>query len=262
MEGWCSECNWYCWLCRRMEILLSLTESTGWSWLLWMYQTKSTDSTRYQNSKFGLWSPVLKAKKLTIIFTDMQCVVFINCLPQTVQAVICCLVCLTYNGWSGGKTRLFLVMLYRQHSWADLQVIIHHRFDPLTTQFISIQCLTVNTMMAASWSSRSMASVSFSVHKLWGMWAGYSWNNQEVLVQFHLLILKLLLIYLFSLVGFAWRFEDKYAVTINSEVIGVYNVVHSYELSFLQDWWRTNAILYLTAGHNILRYADTPGNMP
>ena len=180
-----------------MEILLSLTESTGWSWLLWMYQTNSTDSTRDQSSKFGLWSPVLKAKKLTINFTDLQCVVIISCLPQTVQAVICCLVYLTNNGWSGGKTRLFLVILYRQHSWAHLQVIIHHRFDPLTTQLIFIQCLTVNTMMAASWSSRSMASVSFSVLKLWGMWAGYSWNNQKVLVQFHLLILKLLFIYIY-----------------------------------------------------------------
>ena len=80
VHGKLNSLNWYCWLCRRMDILLLLTESTGWSWLLWIYQTNSTDSTMHQSSK-----------------------------------------CLTDNAWSGGKTRLFLVMLSRQHSWADLQ---------------------------------------------------------------------------------------------------------------------------------------------
>ena len=166
MGGWCSECNWYCWLCRRMEILLSLTESTGWSWLLWMYQTNSTDSTRYQSSKFGLWSPVLKAKKLTINFTDLQCVVIINCLSQTVKAVICCLVCLTNNGWSGGKTRLFLVMLYRQHSWADLQVVIHHRFDPLTTQLKPCKALCTAQQSCSAFRGRTAAALIWLL--IWG----------------------------------------------------------------------------------------------
>ena len=169
-----------------MEISPSLTESTGWSWLLWMYQTNSTDSTRHQSSKFGLWSPFFKAKQLIINFTDLQCVVIVNCLPQTVQAVICHLVRLTDNGWSCGKTRLLQAMLSRQHRLADLQWLSTIGSPPLTTQFLSIKCLTVYPMMAASWSNRSVTSVSFSVLKLWGMWAGYSWNNQEVLVHFSL----------------------------------------------------------------------------
>ena len=77
--------NWYCCLWRRMDMSLSLTESTGWSFLLWMYQTNSTDSTRHQSSKLGLWSQVFKAKPLVRNFTDLQCVLIINCLPQTVQ---------------------------------------------------------------------------------------------------------------------------------------------------------------------------------
>ena len=111
--------SWYCCLWRRMEISLSLTESTGWSWLLWMYQINSTDSTRHQSSKLGLWSPVFKAEKLIRNFTELQCVLIINCLPQTVQVAICRLV--PDTEWIGGKTRLFQVMLSRQHRWAHLQ---------------------------------------------------------------------------------------------------------------------------------------------
>ena len=99
--------NWYCCWWTRMKISLSLTESTGWIWLLWMYQTNSTDSTRHQSLKLGLRSPVFKAKQLIGNFPDLQCVLIINCLPQTVQAIICHLVFLPDTGWSGGKTWLF-----------------------------------------------------------------------------------------------------------------------------------------------------------
>ena len=93
-------------------------KSAGWSWLLWMYQTNSTDSTRHQSSKLGLWSPVFKAEQLIRNFTELQCVLIINCQPQTVQAAICRLV--PDIEWSGGKTRLFQVMISRQHRWIDL----------------------------------------------------------------------------------------------------------------------------------------------
>ena len=121
MHGKLKSLNWYCCLWRRMEMSLSLTESTGWSFLLWMYQTNSTDNTRHQSSKLGLWSQVFKAKSLVRNFTDLQCVLIINCLPQTVQVEICRLVCLPDIGWSGGKTGLFQAMLSWQHRWADLQ---------------------------------------------------------------------------------------------------------------------------------------------
>ena len=49
------------------------------------------------------------------------------------------------------------------------------------------------------------------------MWAGYSWNNQEVLVQFSL----------------------------------------TYSLTIIQHY-----PVYITAGHNILKYPDTLSNMP
>ena len=111
-----TDCSW-----RRMEMSLSSTESTGWSCLLWMYQTNSTDSTRHQSSKLGLWSQVFKAKPLVRNFTDLQCVLIINCLPQTVQVAICRLVSLPDIGWGGGKTGLFEVMLSWQPKWADLQ---------------------------------------------------------------------------------------------------------------------------------------------
>ena len=173
-----------------------------------MYQTNSTDSTRRQSSKLGLWSPVFKAKQLIINFTDLQCVFIVNCLPRTVPAAICRLVCLPDTGWSDGKTLLFQVMLYRQHRWSDLQWLsnIYHRFAPITTQFISIKCPTVYPMMAASWSSSATSYRCLT-----------------------------------------WILD---------------NVVHSYELSFLQDCWRGNTTLYITAGHSILRYADTPSSMP
>ena len=80
--------NWYCCLWRRMAISLSLTKSAGWNWLLWMFQTNSTDSTRHQSSKLGLCSPVFKAEQLIRYFTELQCVLIINCQPQTVQAAI------------------------------------------------------------------------------------------------------------------------------------------------------------------------------
>ena len=67
-------------------------------------------------------------------------------------------------------------------------VIIYHRFVPLTTQFISIKCLTVDPIMAASWSSS--------------------------VTRYRCL---------------RWILD---------------NVVHSYELSFLQDWWRGNTTIY------------------
>ena len=113
--------NWYCCLWRRMEMSLSLTESTDWSLLLWMYQTNSTDSTRHQSSKLGLWSQVFKAKQLIRNFTDLQSVLIISCLPHPVQVAKCRLVCLPDTGYSGGKTGLFQAMLSRQHRWADLQ---------------------------------------------------------------------------------------------------------------------------------------------
>ena len=113
--------NWYCCLWRRMEMSLSLTENTGWSFLLWMYQTNSADSTRHQSSKLGLWSQVFKAKPLVRNFTYLQCVLIINCLPQTVQVAICRPVCLPDVGWGGGKTGLFQAMPSWQHRWADLQ---------------------------------------------------------------------------------------------------------------------------------------------
>ena len=78
-------------------------------------------------------------------------------------------------------------------------VVIYHRFAPLTTQFISIKCLTVYPRVAASWSS----SVTSYRYLRWIL----------------------------------------------------HNVVHSYKLSFLQDWWRGNSSLYITAGHNVLRHA-------
>ena len=83
VHGKLKSLNWYCCLRKRMEISLSLTESTGWSWLLWTYHTNSTDSTRHQSSKLGLWSPVFKAEQLIRNFTEPQCVLVINCLPQT-----------------------------------------------------------------------------------------------------------------------------------------------------------------------------------
>ena len=83
------------------------------------YQTNSTDSTKHQSSKLGLRSPVFKAEQLIINFTELQCVLIINCQPQTVQAAICRLV--PNTEWSGGKTRLFQAMLSRQHRWIDLQ---------------------------------------------------------------------------------------------------------------------------------------------
>ena len=121
MHGELNSLNGYCCLWRRMEISLSLTESTGWSWLLWMYQTNSTDSIRHQSLKLGLWSPVFNAKLVIRNFTDLQRVLIINCLPQTVQAAICHLVCLPGAGWSGGKTLMFQAILSQQHRWADLQ---------------------------------------------------------------------------------------------------------------------------------------------
>ena len=121
VHGKLKSLNWYCCLWRRMEMLLSLTESTGGSFRLWMYQTNSTDSTRHQSSKLGMWSQVFKAKPLVRNFTELQCVLIINCLPQIVQAAICRLVCLPDIGWSGGKTGLFQAMLSWQHRWADLQ---------------------------------------------------------------------------------------------------------------------------------------------
>ena len=121
VHGKLKSLNSYCCLWRRMEMALSLTESTGWSLFLWMYQTNSTDSTRHWSSKLGLWSQVFKAKQVVRNFTDLQCVLVINCLPQTVQVAICRLVCLTDTGWSSGKTGLFQTMLSRQHRWADLQ---------------------------------------------------------------------------------------------------------------------------------------------
>ena len=109
--------NWYCCLWRRMAISLSLVKSAGWSWLLWMYQTNSTDSTRHQCSKLGLWSPVFKAEQLIRHFTTAMCAY--HKLPQTVQVAICRLVPDTEG--SGGKTWLFQAMLSRQHRWIDLQ---------------------------------------------------------------------------------------------------------------------------------------------
>ena len=167
VHGKLNSLNGYCFFLRRMEISLSLTESTGWSWLLWMYQTNSTDSIRRQSLKLGLWSPVFKAKQLIRNFTDLQCVLIINCLPQTVQAAICHLVCLPDTGWRSGKTLMFQAILSRQHRWADLQ-------------WLSTIGLTVGLMMSASWSS-NIASYRF----------------------------------------LRWILD---------------NVVHSYELSFLQDW--------------------------
>ena len=37
------------------------------------YQTNSTNSTRHQSSKLGLWSPVFKAEQLIRNFTELQC---------------------------------------------------------------------------------------------------------------------------------------------------------------------------------------------
>ena len=86
VHGKLNSLNWYCCLWRRIEISLSLTESTGWSWLL------CTDSTRHQSSKLGQWSPVFRAEQLIRNLTELQCVLITNCLPQTVQAAICRLV--------------------------------------------------------------------------------------------------------------------------------------------------------------------------
>ena len=107
VHGKLNSLNGYCCLWRRTQISLSLTESTGWSWLLWMYQTNSTDRIRHHSLKLGLWSPVYKANQLIRNFSDLQHVLIINCLPQTVQAAICHLVCLPDTGWSGGKTLMF-----------------------------------------------------------------------------------------------------------------------------------------------------------
>ena len=71
VHGKLNSLNWYCCLWWRMAISLSLTKSVGWSWLLWMYQTNSTDSTRHQSSKLGLWSPVFKAEQLIRNFTEL-----------------------------------------------------------------------------------------------------------------------------------------------------------------------------------------------
>ena len=98
------------------------------------------------------------------------------------------------------------------------------------------------------------------------MWAGFHETIRKFWYSFHLLILWLF-ISLLPLFGFAWRFEDRYASTIK---FGSYrclrwildNVVHSYELSLLQVWWRGNTTPYITADYNILKYADTPSNMP
>ena len=54
-----------------------------------------------------LLSPIFKAKQLIRDFTDLQCVLIKNCLPQTVQAVICRLVCLTDTGWGGERLDCF-----------------------------------------------------------------------------------------------------------------------------------------------------------
>ena len=151
----------YCCLWRRMEI--SLSESTGWSWLLWMYQTNSTDSIRHQSLKLGLWSRVFKAKQLIRDFIDLQRVLIINCQPQTVQAAICHLIL------DGVVERLWC---FRQHRWADLQWLSTIGSLPLPPN----SC----PMMSASWSS-NVASYMF----------------------------------------LRWILD---------------NVVHSYELSFLQDW--------------------------
>ena len=153
MAGWCSDCNFSLWcfswpllhcyfrMLPSQDQLLKIGLSQTYSQplvfilksdhnyhahgklksLLWMYQTNSTDSTRHQSSKLGLWSQVFKAKQLVRKFTDLLCVLIIVCLPQTVQVAICRLVCLPDTGWSGGKTELFPAMLSWQHRWADLQ---------------------------------------------------------------------------------------------------------------------------------------------
>ena len=138
MHGKLNSLDWYCCLWKRMAISLSLTNSAGWSWLLWMYQTNSTDSTRRQSSKLGLWSPVFKAGQIIRNCTELQWVLIINCQPQTVQAAICRLV--PDTEWSGGKTRLFQAMLSRQHRWIYLQWLSTIGSLPFP-------------MMAASWSS-------------------------------------------------------------------------------------------------------------
>ena len=121
MHGKLNSLNWYCGLWRRMEILLSLTQSTGWSCLLCMYQTNFTDYTRRQRWKLGLWSPAFKAEQLIRNFTNLQCVLIINCLQQTVQAAKCCLACLPDTGWNDLKTRLFQTIQSRLHRWPDLE---------------------------------------------------------------------------------------------------------------------------------------------
>ena len=96
-------------------------KSTGWSCLLCMYQTNSNDSTGHQSSKLGLWSPSVKAKQLIRNFSDLQCVLIINCLQQTVQAAIFYLACLPDTGWSGLKPWLFQAIQSRLHRWTDLE---------------------------------------------------------------------------------------------------------------------------------------------
>ena len=129
------------------------------------------------------------------------------CLPQTVQAAICRLVCLPDTGWSGGKSQLFQAVLTSwQHRWADLQWVSTIGSLPLPRQFISIKCLTVDPIMTASWSS---SATSYRCLR--------------------------------------WILD---------------NVIHSYELSFLQDRWRGKTTLHITAGHNILNFVDIPSNMP
>ena len=41
-------------VCEEEWKCLSLTESKGWSFLLWMYQTNSTDSTRHQKQTWNI----------------------------------------------------------------------------------------------------------------------------------------------------------------------------------------------------------------
>ena len=118
VHGKLNSLKWYCclWI---MEILPSLTESTGWSWLLWMYQTNSIGSTRHQRLKLGCGQQSSKLSRSSEI-SPPTCVLIINCLPQTVLATICHLVVyLILN--SSGKTRCFQAILSRRHRWADLQ---------------------------------------------------------------------------------------------------------------------------------------------
>ena len=132
--------NRYCCLWRRMEISLSLTESTSWSWLLCIKLIPLIA----QGTRVWSWDCGPQPSKLIRNFTDLQCVFIMYYLPQTVQAAIWHLVYVPDTGWRGGKTRLFQVMLSRQHRWADLQWLSTIGLAPLITQFISI--------MSNSWS--------------------------------------------------------------------------------------------------------------